>query len=83
MIKICCDRCGTEIENKYYTIDIYEHDMNLKNNGYTADIYNGSGYSNTRVNILKMLNSQEVYCEKCKEKIQAYFRSNDFLKAQF
>ncbi len=67
MIKIHCDRCNRAIENKYYTIDICEHDLHPVND-YTVS-YSISGCSNSRADILKTLNSQPIYCEKCKEQI--------------
>ena len=45
MVKIHCDKCGAEIKDKYYTINIYEHDTNPKYDYCTtADCANS--YSN-------------------------------------
>ena len=71
MVKIHCDRCGEEIKNKYYTINIYEYDTNPKCDCDTAANY-AAAYSNTRDDILRTLNATKMYCEKCRYEIIDY-----------
>lgn len=73
MVKIHCDKCGKEIKDKYYTINIYEHDTNTQ---YT---YCDTAYANAcyvREDMLRMLNSTKMYCKGCKDKVEAYLWSN-------
>lgn len=67
MIKMYCDRCNAEIENKYYTLAFCVHDLKSTSNYATANAANA--YSNNEVDILKTLNSQPMYCEKCRDQI--------------
>ena len=72
MVKIHCDRCNKEIKDKYYTINIYEYDTNPKYD-YCADRANS--YSNSRNDILIMLNATKMYCKDCADKIEAFISS--------
>lgn len=66
MIKIHCDRCEEEIKNKYYTINIYSHDVNPKYDSYTvADCVS----SCNRDDILRTLNATKMYCKNCRDEI--------------
>lgn len=71
MIKIHCDRCGKEIKNKYYTINFNSYDADPQYD-YNTTCY-ATGYStNSREGVLKMLNSQKMYCEDCKKEIEKF-----------
>lgn len=75
MVKIHCDKCGKEINGKYYTINIYGYDTNPKYEySTTADCANA--YSNSREDMLRILNSTKMYCKDCKDKVEAYLWSN-------
>ena len=77
MVKIHCDRCGAEIKDRYYTVNIYGHDANPKYD-YTMDYGCASStFSNTRDDILKTLNATKMYCEKCRDKIEAFIDWNN------
>jgi hypothetical protein len=75
MVKIHCDKCGAEIKDKYYTVNIYGHDTNPKYD-YTMDYgCSSSAFSNTRDDILKTLNATKMYCENCRDKIEAFIEN--------
>lgn len=67
MIKMYCDRCNAEIENKYYTLELYTHDLKSKDSYANACAANA--YSNSVTDMLTRLKSQPMYCEKCKDQI--------------
>lgn len=74
MVKIHCDRCGKEIKDKYYTINMNEYDVNPKYN------YNVTGYvsvcsNSQREGILVTLNNTKMYCDECKDKIKAFINN--------
>jgi hypothetical protein len=74
MVKIHCDRCGAEIKDKYYTVNIYGYDTNPKYDYYaTADCASAS--SNARDDILKTLNATKMYCKDCRDKIEAFINN--------
>lgn len=73
MIKLYCDRCGKEIEEKqYYTINIHKED--LVNKVYTCVDY-ATAVSNVNssfeTDLLEKLNNTDMYCEECKKQIEA------------
>lgn len=75
MVKIHCDKCGKEIKDRYYTINIYGYDTNPQYADFTtADC--ASAYSNTREGMLKMLNNTKMYCKNCVNKVEGYLQSN-------
>ena len=72
MVKIYCDRCKEELEGKYYTVSFWEYETNPK---YVPDVFctASSAYSSeSRVGALKTLNSQRMYCKKCKGEIEGF-----------
>lgn len=72
MVKIYCDRCGEEIKDRYYTINFWEHETHPKNCGY--DMATAcSSYSSESA--LEMLNSQKMYCKKCRNEIENFINS--------
>ena len=74
MVKIHCDRCGAEIKDRYYTVNIYGHDTNPKYDYYaTADC----ACSNSREDILRTLNATKMYCKDCKDKIEAFIYNKE------
>ena len=74
MVKLCCDRCGEEIKDKYYTINIYGYDTNPKYEYYaTADCM--TACSNSREDILRTLNTTKMYCNDCIDKIESFINN--------
>ena len=74
MVKLYCDKCGKEIKDKYYTININEHDKYSTNKISTDDCI-ATAYS-ARDDALKMLNSQKMYCKNCKDKVESFLWEN-------
>ena len=72
MVKIYCDRCREELDKKYYTINFWEYDTNPHYESVTFACASSDGSSNTRDGALKMLNSQRMYCKKCKSDIENF-----------
>jgi hypothetical protein len=80
MVKLHCDRCGEEIKNRYYTINFNSFDVDLKDStDSTIDCSLSSAitYSNARNSVLKMLNSQKMYCEHCRSEIEKFINSKE------
>ena len=81
MVKLYCDRCGKEIKDKhYYTINIHKEEL-------VKQIYSSVAYASATSNVnvvsieedvLAKLNSQTMYCEECKEKIEACICNCDY-----
>ena len=71
MVKLYCDRCEKEIKDRYYTINIYSHDVNPKYD-YDTAVVSTSAYSNGRDDILRTLNSTRMYCKECRDKIEEF-----------
>jgi hypothetical protein len=72
MVKIHCDRCGAEIKDKYYTVNLYSYDTNPKYDYYaTADC----ACSSSREDILRPLNATKMYCKDCRDKIEAFINN--------
>lgn len=68
MIKIVCDRCKNIIEGStYYTINIYGHDIEPKNDGTVSA---KTACQNAYTNSLEIFRSQRHYCEDCKNIIE-------------
>lgn len=72
MVKICCDKCGAEIKDKYYTVNIYSYDTNPQYDYYVT----AACASSSREDILKTLNSVKMYCKDCKDKIEAFINND-------
>ena len=71
MVKIYCDRCKEELDKKYYTINFWEYDTDPHYEPTTFAC--ASSYSSeSRPSALKMLNSQRMYCKKCKSDIEKF-----------
>ena len=72
MVKIHCDRCGADIKEEYYTINIRKESTNPV---YTitdcANAISTAAY-NMREDALRLLNSKVMYCEKCKNEIEKF-----------
>ncbi len=75
MVKIHCDRCGAEIKDRYYTVNIYGHDTNPKYDYCTAADCTNS-YRNSNEDMLRILNATKMYCRDCKDKVEAYLWRN-------
>lgn len=73
MVKIHCDRCGEEIKDKYYTINFWEYETYPKSSSYTMAEACSSAYS--RESALEMLNSQKMYCKKCRNEFENFMNS--------
>lgn len=74
MVKLHCDRCGKEIENRYYTINFNSYDTDPKDNDWCTDC-SVSAYSSSRDGMLKMLNSQKMYCGHCRSEIEKFINN--------
>lgn len=74
MVKLHCDRCEKEINNKYYTVNIHCHDVNPQ---YYVNAYASADYacSNSREDILRTLNATKMYCKDCKDKIESFIKN--------
>jgi len=75
MVKIYCDRCKEELNEKYYTINFYEYDTNPHYESTTMAYASACSSSETRPGALKMLNSQRMYCKKCKSEIEKFINN--------
>lgn len=74
MVKLYCDKCGEEIKDKYYTVNILEHETRTKSSSYDM----ATAYSSyTRENALEMLNSQKMYCKKCENDFKNFMNSKE------
>lgn len=73
MVKIHCDRCGEEIKDKYYTVNIYEYDTNPQPSMTT--VYASAICSSARDEILRTLNATKMYCQDCRDKIEAFINN--------
>lgn len=76
MVKLYCNRCGREVADRYYTINIYDYDVYLGPDYATACC--ATGYSNTREGVLRMLNSTTMYCKDCVDKIERFIAGDGF-----
>ena len=72
MVKIHCDRCGGEIKNEYYTINLYKYDVNPQGDIYDWATTASCAASYTRDSALQVLNAQKMYCDKCKNEIEKF-----------
>ena len=72
MVKIYCDRCKSEIDKNYYTIGIHEYDVNPKYEPMYDTACSAYSSSETKVGALKMLNSQKMYCKRCKNEFEKF-----------
>ena len=72
MVKIYCDRCKEELDKKYYTINFWEYDTDPHYESVTTAYASSACSSETRTGALKMLNSQRMYCKKCKNEIENF-----------
>ena len=76
MVKLHCDRCQEEIKEKYYTINFWEYDTNPKYDTYDCATANCAA-SYTRESALQVLNSQKMYCKKCRNEIENFICSKE------
>lgn len=72
MVKLHCDRCGEEIKDRYYTINFWEYETHPKSIDY-CKAESCSSYS--RESALEMLNSQKMYCKKCRNEFENFMNS--------
>lgn len=77
MVKLHCDRCGEEIKNEYYTISFYQYDANPVCDVYDYATTACCASSYTRDSALQVLNSQKMYCQNCKSKIEKFISSKE------
>lgn len=69
MNKIFCNRCGKELTDDYYTIDIYGHEVNPSNDGRAnVDVT----AINIATNILKTIKQERRFCKNCMVDIDRY-----------
>lgn len=79
MVKIHCDKCGAEIkEGHYYTIVIGKAELNPKYEYSISDCASAiSAYNREpEKSPFEQLNSQQMYCKDCKDKVESYLWSN-------
>lgn len=76
MVKLHCDRCGEEIKDKYYTFNFYVYDVYPRDDRVYDCCDSASFGSYTRDSALQVLNSQKMYCEKCKNEIDLFISKN-------
>lgn len=76
MVKLYCDKCKKEIKDKYYTINFNAYDTNPKYNHLDSSHISASAYVDSRNDVLRILNSQKMYCQYCKDGIESYLYSN-------
>ena len=76
MIEIRCDRCGGILRDKYFTIHINEEYLNHNPQTATliADSITSAYNYPSQQEVLRLLTSQPMYCESCKDEI------NEFIK---
>lgn len=73
MVKLFCNRCGKEIKDRYHTINIFSYDTNPKPVDYTiATVDCATSSYGEREGALALLNSIEMYCPECIEKIKDF-----------
>lgn len=72
MVKLYCDRCRKEIEEKYYLINFCEYDVNPKYEPLTTYATASSYNAESRDSALKFLNSRVMYCKSCKDEINKF-----------
>lgn len=77
MVKIHCDRCGAEIEEEYYyTIIIGKADLNPQYDiNVLVSAVSAAAYTPEK-SPFEELNSQTMYCEKCKNDIEEVINNN-------
>ena len=74
MIKYVCDRCGKEIKNKIFYVNISSDSL--------QDLYNQSDYDevcnvNDVINSIRSLPEPRMYCEICAAKIKEFCEVNE------
>ena len=76
MVKLFCNRCESEIKDKYYTINFCSYAVNQEPE-YYIDSASSSAYQLTtnRISALALLKSQTIYCTKCKEAIEKFINN--------
>ena len=77
MVRLCCDRCGNEITDRYYTININSYDVIPEFCFGHTEACSVPEYSNTREDILRRLNSTKMYCKYCKDKIERFVNTTE------
>lgn len=73
MVKLHCDRCGKEIVDCYYTVCFEKYEANPKHFDYNTAC-SATSYSSSQNDVLRMLKSQEMYCEQCKAHIALFMK---------
>ena len=74
MIKMCCDRCGKDIEETtYYTVRIYGNDIYPKEDHTVAT---STAIQNIQTNSMWLFNNEKQYCEQCKNKIEKFIEGD-------
>ena len=70
MIKYVCDRCGKEITNTIYHVNIYSD--NLQDSLYNQSDYDGLCDVNSILNSVRSMPAPRMYCETCMLKIKEF-----------
>ncbi len=70
MIKMCCDRCGKDIEGTtYYTVRIYGNDIYPKED---YSVTTATAVQNSHTNLMALFNREKQYCRACKDEIEKF-----------
>lgn len=74
MIKYLCDRCGKEIKNKIFYVNISSDSL--------QNLYNQSDYDKVCnvsdvINSIKSMPEPRMYCETCAAKIKEFCEVNE------
>ena len=71
MYKVYCDRCGKEIIDCYYRIDIFANDVHP-----TFGISSKVAIHNSSEHWRNIFAKEKHYCEDCKNKIESYIKED-------
>lgn len=74
MIKYVCDRCGKEIKNTIYNVNISSD--NLQGLLYNQSDYDSACNVNDIINSIRAIPAPRMYCETCMVKIKEFCEVN-------
>ena len=76
MIRVVCDRCGKQIVDAYCRIKIVPDSLaNAEQIIFRGRDVWGSAYNLAQKPILEELNSTQVYCAECVEKLKKFIEN--------
>ena len=74
MIKYVCDRCGKEIKNQIYYVNITSNGLQGL---YDQSDYNSACDVTSIINSIKAMPEPRMYCETCGVKIKEFCEVNE------